>query len=448
MDYKFDRSGPARSKNLWPTDLGSNVHRLLLSESPFYYSDSVGVPDGIIAELTTGKDRIIGDEWTIGTLPTMMSALQLWHHSSIAQVETVDEKIDQRETFLATGAQWTLQTSQPVVMSACSPVFYNTENISYPHVDGSTSILHNAAELYDTMLKMNANRTYFMSWIQLPQDPTSLLALFMDINDRIGVYNGSDGSYSAPITSFTICTVSSFWWDTSTTLSLTSTDNLIQTEWPGSREDIVQDKSRPIIIDPEAIPKLHISPNQSHPNPSHNLAVTIVAGFAVALSWVPGQYIYSANRRIPLDTIEGLDFSSIIDPTSNTPLRIVKTITGYGYGSTDTSTLLSLAVIITYCFITVAYITYTIVTGHTSVAWNSATELILLALQSKEPDDLGHVSVGVDSTETLRRSVGIRVNTVTIPDTGERMQKLELVFEHDVQDKERILKKVERNQAY
>jgi hypothetical protein len=44
--------------------------------------------------------------------------------------------------------------------------------------------------------------------------------------------------------------------------------------------------------------------------------------------------------------------------------------------------------------------------------------------------------------------VGIRVNTVTIPDTGERMQKLELVFEHDVQDKERILKKVERNQAY
>jgi hypothetical protein len=173
-----------------------------------------------------------------------------------------------------------------------------------------------------------------------------------------------------------------------------------------------------------------------------------MAGFAFALSWVPGQYIYSVDRYISQDTIEGMNSSSIKDSTSFTPFRIVKTITGYGYGSTDTSTLLSLAVIITYCFITVAYITYTIFTGHTSVAWNSATELILLALQSKEPDDLGHVSVGVDSTETLRRSVGIRVNTVSIPDTGERMQKLELVFEHDVQDNKRILEKVERNQAY
>lgn len=434
LDYKLDRNGPVRSKNFWPTDFPSSVDRLLLSESPFYDSD------GISGKLTTG------DEWTIGTLPTMMSTLQLWHYSSIGQ-QTADQMIDTRETFLATGAQWTLQTSQPVVMSACSD-FYNTDNISYPHVDGSTSILQNAAELYDTMLKMNANRTYFMSWIQMPQDPTSLLALFMYIDDLNDVYSGNDGSHSGPITRFTICTVSSFWRDTSTTLSLTSTDYLIQTEWPGSREDIVQDKSRPITIDPEAIPKLHISPNQSLASNSLDLPVTIMAGFAFALSWVPGQYIYSVDRYISQDTIEGMNSSSIKDSTSFTPFRIVKTITGYGYGSTDTSTLLSLAVIITYCFITVAYITYTIFTGHTSVAWNSATELTLLALQSKEPDDLGHVSVGVDSTETLRRSVGIRVNTVSIPDTGERMQKLELVFEHDVQDKKRILEKVERNQAY
>jgi hypothetical protein len=429
LDYKFDRNGAVRSKNFWPTELSNNIHRLLLTESPFYYSDFGGGQTGISGKLTTG------DEWTIGTLPTMMSAEQLWHYSLTRQAETPDEEIDKHETFLATGTQWTLQTSQPVVMSACSPDFYNTDNISYPHVDGSTRILQNAAELYDTMLKTNANRTYFMSWTQMPQDPTSLLALFMDID------NIND------LTHFTICTVSSFWWDTSTTLSLTSTDYLIQTGWPGSREDIVQDKSRPIIIDLEAIPKLYISPNQTHDYSSFK-PVTIVAAFAFALSWVPGQYIYSVDRYISQETIEGMDSSSIRDSASYTAFRIVKTITGYGYGSTDTSTLLSLVVIITYCFITVAYVTYTIVTGHTSVAWNSATELILLALQSKEPDDLGHVSVGVDSTETLRRSVGIRVNTVSIPDTGERMQKLELVFEHDVQDNKRILKKVERNQAY
>jgi hypothetical protein len=96
----------------------------------------------------------------------------------------------------------------------------------------------------------------------------------------------------------------------------------------------------------------------------------------------------------------------------------------HGKGTTQ----LSLAVIVSYCFITIAYITYIIITGRTSVAWNSATELIILALQSKEPNNLGHVSVGIDSMETLCRSVGIRVN--------------------DVQDKQRMLKKVERNQAY
>jgi hypothetical protein len=116
----------------------------------------------------------------------------------------------------------------------------------------------------------------------------------------------------------------------------------------------------------------------------------------------------------------------------------------HGKGTTQ----LSLAVIVSYCFITIAYITYIIITGRTSVAWNSATELIILALQSKEPNNLGHVSVGIDSMETLCRSVGIRVNTVNIAGTGEHMQKLELVFEHDVQDKQRMLKKVERNQAY
>ncbi|RYO41464.1 hypothetical protein AA0113_g10983 [Alternaria arborescens] len=290
LDYKFDRNGPVRSKNFWPTDLSGNLYRLLLLESPFYDSE------GISGKLTTG------DEWTIGTLPTMMSALQLWHYSSIGQGETPNEMIDKHETFLATGTQWTLQNSQPVVMSACSPDFYNTDNISYPHVDGSTRILQYAAELYDTMLKMNANRTYFMSWIQMPQDPTSLLALFMDIDDI------------NDLTRFTICTVSSFWWNTSTTLSLTSTDYLIQTEWPGSREDIVQDKSRPINVDLEAIPKLHISPNQTHDYGGFK-PVTIVAAFAFALSWVPGQYIYSVDRYISQETIEGMDSSSIKDST-------------------------------------------------------------------------------------------------------------------------------------
>lgn len=72
----------------------------------------------------------------------------------------------------------------------------------------------------------------------------------------------------------------------------------------------------------------------------------------------------------------------------------------------------------------------------------------MFALQSKELVDLGHVSVGVDTTETLCRSVGIRASTVSIADTGEYTEKLELVFEHDAENKGRVLKKIKRNQAF
>jgi hypothetical protein len=208
---------------------------------------------------------------------------------------------------------------------------------------------------------------------------------------------------------------------------------------------MIHDQLRPIVIDPEGITTLRtvlLSENESF------RAANIVSAFAAALSWIPGRDAHAVDDHISVSMFEEKDLLSTKDSASYMPFQVDSIITGYGYGGTDTSTQLSLAVMIAYCFITIVYITYIIITGHTSIAWNSATELIIIALQSKEPDNLGHVSVGVDTMETLRRSVGIRVNTVNIADTGEHMQKLELVFEHDVQDKTRILEKVERNRAY
>jgi hypothetical protein len=69
-------------------------------------------------------------------------------------------------------------------------------------------------------------------------------------------------------------------------------------------------------------------------------------------------------------------------------------------------------------------------------------------LQSKEPSNIGSISVGVDSTRTLRRNVGIRVSTIDIGDLGRTKEKLELVFEHDEETKKRALTKVVRNRAY
>ncbi|KAJ8106197.1 hypothetical protein OPT61_g9698 [Boeremia exigua] len=112
---------------------------------------------------------------------------------------------------------------------------------------------------------------------------------------------------------------------------------------------------------------------------------------------------------------------------------------GYGYGTSSPSIRLAMAVIATYCVITVLYFACILVTGTTSTAWNSAVELVALALQSSPPDHLGNASVGMDCLDTFNKSVGIRVNAE---------DKLELVFAGDRDLGERGLRKIERNVAY
>ena len=112
---------------------------------------------------------------------------------------------------------------------------------------------------------------------------------------------------------------------------------------------------------------------------------------------------------------------------------------GYGYGNPSTSVRLALVVITTYCMVTSGYMVYLLTTGLTSTAWNSPIELVVLALQSKRPDHLGHTSVGIDSMETYREEVGIRVNN---------QEQLELVFAHDKDAETRGLRKVIPNKSY
>jgi hypothetical protein len=153
-------------------------------------------------------------------------------------------------------------------------------------------------------------------------------------------------------------------------------------------------------------------------------------------------------RNDTLEDWKGFDLSQLQGQSDITPFRIDTVNYGFGFGTRDTPTNLSVTTITAYCLIAVVYIGYIVISGHTSIAWTSPTKLIMLALQSKEPSDLGHVSVGVDSMDTLRRNVGIRVCQVDTGGTGEVKEKLELVFEHDEEAEKRGLLKVVRNRAY
>jgi hypothetical protein len=111
----------------------------------------------------------------------------------------------------------------------------------------------------------------------------------------------------------------------------------------------------------------------------------------------------------------------------------------YGYCTDTTSVRLALAVILAYCIITVSYMIYILVTGSTSTAWNSAIELVTLALQSRKPNCSGHIAVGIDSVDTFNQSVGIRVNNDN---------ELELVFASDRDIGTMGLRKIEHNKGY
>jgi hypothetical protein len=119
--------------------------------------------------------------------------------------------------------------------------------------------------------------------------------------------------------------------------------------------------------------------------------------------------------------------------------KFITIVNGYGYGNISTSIRLAMAVMTTYCVVSVAYVAYILITGSTSTAWNSGIELVALALQSKKPDHLGNSGVGIDSIKTYQEGVGIRVN---------QENELELVFANDRDIEKRGLRKLERNVEY
>ena len=160
------------------------------------------------------------------------------------------------------------------------------------------------------------------------------------------------------------------------------------------------------------------------------LATALALSFADAISDIPNLPWYDSSWEEDM-------FSTGV--SNMPPFRFTYTWYGFGYGNHPTSIRLSMAVLGFYCVIAVIYLAYMLFTGHSSTAWNSSIELVALALQSKRPDHLGNVSMGIVNLGTFNEGVGIRANA----DNG-----LELVFAHDRDIGSRGLRKVQTNKEY
>lgn len=172
-------------------------------------------------------------------------------------------------------------------------------------------------------------------------------------------------------------------------------------------------------------------------SPEFSQAVGMVGfGYEEALSII---FVLAVSAVPPFDIMLEEQTPEDYKERDMSAFRYVTVLWGYGYGGRSTSIWLAMAVMVTYCAITIFYLAYILATGFTFTAWNSAIELVALALQSQKPDHLGNIGVGLDSIETFKEGVGIRVN---------QENELELVFAHDRDIDKRGLRKIERNKEY
>jgi len=155
----------------------------------------------------------------------------------------------------------------------------------------------------------------------------------------------------------------------------------------------------------------------------------------IATSW-PLKFIKAGLRSEEDGKWEGWpDF----DPNANTTilgLRLVRV--GTGYSPETTAVIVSMIVLSLYCLYVLYYLVYSAVSGISSDSWDSISEMVGLALNSKCPDFLGRTSSGLDTMAFFKESVSIRAL---------RDEKLELVFENDIENK-RLYKRVVLNKAY
>lgn len=187
---------------------------------------------------------------------------------------------------------------------------------------------------------------------------------------------------------------------------------------------------RPIALDYNDIDELK-DPKWLHDlySEGFQLAAALAVSLTEAISDIPPFPPWLDSREPDLNGGE-----------SNVPqFRVTYTWYGFGYGNHSTFIRLAMAALGFYCVVTVLYLAYMLFTGYSSTAWNSSIELVALALQSKRPDHLGNVSVGIDNLGTFNEGVGIRVNT---------NNELELVFAHDRDIGSRGLRKIQTNKEY
>jgi hypothetical protein len=349
-----------------------------------------------------------------------------------------------------------ITTMHPVVQTQCHSSFYlppdsgnytdtgNNSKIAYPHDNGTSlgilfdfnTLDNRISNVSDTSIFKDERDVvvYPPIWTESPEPGSSSL---------IGVFPHLRITAKEPPTSLSQAMASTFFRKYLTTQVCTTLAywNIGELQWDETGKFqtstvpiSVPHNARRITLEVAEIASMqtpHFVSDLFNISAGNSVGYSLSQLLAIAISDVPDPY----TSFVYLDD----ETTTSFDARTMTTFKFTTVVKVYGYGSTSISVRLAMAVIATYCLVTVAYVVYILITGSTSTAWNSGIELVALALQSKKPDHLGNAGVGIDSIKTFQEGVGIRVN---------RDDELELVFAHDHNIDNRGLRKLERNVEY
>ena len=111
---------------------------------------------------------------------------------------------------------------------------------------------------------------------------------------------------------------------------------------------------------------------------------------------------------------------------------------GWKYSARDTTTKLAIAIMFTYCFLALAHLLYSAVSGVSSTAWDSTAEMVALAMNSSPTEALHNTCAGIIGKKAYQTHVRVMK-------TSEK--HLELVF-GEVKDPNADITKLVRNEKY
>lgn len=306
----------------------------------------------------------------------------------------------------------------------------------------------------------NSTRASSYVWSQLPPD-CSNNSLVMVVS-YANVDNSIDSQNPINLTSQFACTIDAYWATvpTNTTLDAVPHNEILASSTADLKEMLAQLKDRVLVsISPEWAKRvltsaIELNSFDTTPDPFFITFQLQTSQLALAMSYIPSwdtfsstfsrtfttqqehtrmnkqqydalQKYISTHKLIDLyeEVVVYADDSAWTDPESLAQIQWTLYENGYGYNTSPITVKLSLAVVILYLLLAGTYLVCTLVTGYAATSWDSVAELVALALNSQRPNTLVNTSVGIDTLETFRKPVHIRVN---------QEDSLEVVFEESV----------------